>query len=236
VPLPTPRQVTTNRLLDALPRRDRERLLALCEHVELSLGDVLCEPGERIRHVFFPSRGIISLITPIEAGASLEVGLVGHEGVLGSSLILGINIAPQRALVQGPGTAWRVGLAPFRRELEHSSALRLRLNRYLYVLLCQVAQTAACSHFHVVNARLARWLLMTRDRALCDEFYITQEFMSFMLGVRREGVNRAAASLQERDLIRYSRGQITILDRRGLAAAACGCYVAAKEIYERILG
>ena len=225
-----------NRLLEALPRKDRERLLESCEHVELKLSDVLLEPKQRIRYVFFPTGSIISLITPIDANARLEVGLVGYEGVLGTSLVLGVNVARQRALVQGSGTALRIKAAPFCRELERSLPLRRGLNRYLYVTLCQVALTAACTHFHVVEARLARWLLMTCDRAHSDQFYITQEFMSYMLGVRRAGVTAAAGLLRERKLIRYSRGQITILNRRGLQGAACTCYAAARDAYASILG
>ena len=236
MPRPASQPAVKNRLLEALPRKDRERLLESCEHVELKLSDVLLEPKQRIRYVFFPTGSIISLITPIDANARLEVGLVGYEGMLGTSLVLGVNVARQRALVQGSGTALRIKAAPFCRELERSLPLRRGLNRYLYVTLCQVALTAACTHFHVVEARLARWLSMTCDRAHSDQFYITQEFMSYMLGVRRAGVTAAAGLLRERKLIRYSRGQITILNRRGLQGAACTCYAAARDVYASILG
>jgi len=225
-----------NLLIEALPRRDRDRLLEHCEHLELTLSDVLCEPDEPIRHVFFPTGSFISQIAPVDARASLEVGLVGDEGMLGTSLLLGVNIAPQRALVQGPGTAWRIKAAPFCRELERSLPLRRMASRYLYVTLRQVAQTAGCTHFHVIGARLARWLLMTSDRAHADRFYITHEFMSLMLGVRREGVTAAAGLLQKARLIQYVRGNVTILDRRGLKAAACTCYAEAKKTYTRMLG
>jgi CRP-like cAMP-binding protein len=233
---PTSRGAVKNRLLDALPRKDRDRLLERCEQVEIKLGDVLYEPKRAIRYVFFPTSSFISLITPINGDASLEVGLVGSEGMLGISLILGVDAAPQRALVQGPGSALRIKAAPFCRELERSPLLRRELNRYLYVTLWQVALTAVCTRFHVVEARLARWLLMTSDRAHSDHFYITQEFMSYMLGVRRVGVTQAAGVLRGRKLIRYNRGQINILDRRGLRAAACSCYGEALEVYNRILG
>jgi CRP-like cAMP-binding protein len=225
-----------NRLLEALPRQDREQLLAQCERVELRSANVLCESEERIRYVFFPTGSIISLITCVNANASLEVGLVGDEGMLGTSLLLGVNVSPQRALVQGAGTAWRIRAAPFRRELERSVPLRRELGRYLYVVQRQLARTAVCTHFHGVDARLARWLLTTGDRVHSDQFYITQGFISSMLGVRRAGVNRAAGLLQDRELIRYSRGHLSILDRRGLQAAACECYAAAKETYTRIFG
>ena len=235
MPHPNSIGATQNRLLDALPRKERDRLVARCEQVEIQLGDLLCEPKQLIRHLYFPTSSFISLITPINGNASLEVGLVGSEGMLGTSLVLGVDAAPQRALVQGRGGALRIKAAPFRSELQRSPRLRRDVNRYLYVTLCQVALTAVCTRFHVVEARLARWLLMTSDRAHSDQFYITQEFMSYMLGVRRVGVTQAAGVLRRRKLIRYNRGQITILDRRGLRAAACSCYAEAISVYNRVL-
>jgi len=226
----------TNRLLAALPRKDRQRFLAGCTLVELKFAEILTEPGERIRYVYFPTESFISLVASIDNNANLEVGLVGDEGMLGISLILGVDVSPLRAVVQGAGQALRMNTAPFRREFEQNPVLQRLLKRYLYVLISQIAQTAACTHFHVVEARLASWLLMTQDRAHSDAFHVTHEFLAYMLGVRRVGVTKAATALQNRKLIRYSRGNIRILDRAGLKTVSCGCYAADKATYTRTMG
>jgi CRP-like cAMP-binding protein len=224
-----------NLLLAALPGPDRRRLLAACEQVDLVPGDVMHEPGEHLLHVHFPTDSVISLITPMSGHDRLEVGQVGSEGMLGISLVLGVNAARTLALVQGAGSAWRLDREQFRRELERCDPLRREMQRYVQVVMYQLAQMAVCTRFHVVEARLARSLLMTRDRANSNEFHVTHERLSQNLGVRRAGVTRAASSLQLRKLISYSRGDITILDRRGLQAAACACYAVDRAAYANIM-
>ena len=234
-PVQCGRPRVSNRLLADLPREDRQRLVARCEKVDLAFADVLSEPGERIQHVYFPANSFISLAAPVDGRASLEVGLVGNEGMLGVPLVLGISVSPQRALVRGSGPALRMAAASFHHELGASAALQRALNRYLYALMAQFAQTAACTRFHLLDARLARWLLMTHDRAHSDRFHLTHDFLADMLGVRRVGVTKAAGALQRMNLISYRRGEITILDRGGLEAVSCGCYRAMKQTYDRIL-
>jgi CRP-like cAMP-binding protein len=226
----------SNRILDGLPHKCRTHFLAGCEPVELKFSEVLAEPGERIRHVYFPTDSFISLIAPIGGHAGLEVGLIGDEGMFGVPLMLGVDVCPLHALVQGGGSALRMKSASFRREFDQSTVLQRVLKRYICVVIAQLSQTAACTHFHRVEARLARWLLMTRDRAHSDHFHITHEFLAYMLGVRRVGVTKAAMSLQNQKLIRYGRGEITILDSDGLEVAACECYAIDKETYTGIMG
>lgn len=233
---PLTRAARTNYLLQALPRSDLGRMLTACDTVELGAAEVLYSPGERLRDVFFPVSGFISLIMHVDDASSLEVGLVGNEGMFGIPLVLGVDVSPVRAVVQGAGSALRMDAAHFRRELERSQSLRCEIGRYVCVCLAQLAQTSACTRFHVVEARLARWLLMTQDRARANTFHVTQELLALALGVRRVGVTKAATSLQQRSLISYRRGNITVLDRQGLKAASCGCYLADRKSYDRLLG
>jgi CRP-like cAMP-binding protein len=220
-----------NSMLAALPRKQYQRLLAGLESVALPFGKVLYEPGTRIRHVYFPNDSLVSLLMLVEGHQALEVGMVGCEGMVGVTLALGEGVSPVRALVQGAGTAMRMKSARFSEEIRKSPQLHREVNRYTAALMAQITQTAACNRFHVVEARLARWLLMTRDRVQSDEFRLTHEFLGHMLGVRRVGVTKAARALQGRKLISYSRGKITILDRRGLEAAACSCYEFIKNMH-----
>ena len=224
-----------NHLIERLPRKDRLRLLAICEPVQLVLSEVLCEPGTPTRHVYFPTEGFISLVALLDGSPGVEVGMVGREGMLGAQVALGVVTSPLHALVQGPGAAWRVDTGAFRKELADSAALQRGLNRYLYVLMAQQAASAACLRFHLIGPRLARWLLMTQDRAHSDSFHVTQAFLAYMLGVRRVGVTAAAGALQRSGLIEYHRGDFRVLDRSGLEAAACGCYAAGRLSYAELL-
>lgn len=226
--------LVNNRLINGLPQEARTRILSLCEPVDLVFGTVLCEPEQPFTHVYFPFTGFISLVASLRDHQPLEVGLIGNEGLLGVTLALGVDTAPMRAMVQGDGTALRMSAAHLKQELRESTVLARTLNRYLYVLMSQLAQTAACSHFHEIEPRLVRWLLMIHDRVQTDNLQLTQEFMADMLGVRRSGITVAAGALQERKLIRYSRGKIAILDRKGLEAASCECYATQIKNYAQI--
>lgn len=224
-----------NRLIERLPRRERRKVLALCEPVDLSFGAVLCKPGEHYSYVYFPVTGFISLVATIHDHEPLELGLIGNEGMLGATLALGIGTAPVRGVVQGSGTALRMTASHFRHGLHDHPGLLRTLNRYLYVSMTQLSQMVACNRFHEVEARLVRWLLMTHDRAHADQFHLTHQFLADMLGVRRSAVTIAAGMLQKRGFIHYSRGEITILSRVGLEAASCECYKAVIHDYSRLL-
>ncbi len=220
-----------NHLIERLPLRDQARLLASCDPVQLVLSDVLCEAGTPTQHVYFPVDSFISLVARVEDHPGIEVGMVGREGMVGSQLVLGVTTSPLRALVQGAGASWRIGVASFKRELAQSTALQHVLDHYVYVLMAQTVASAGCMRFHLIGPRLARWLLMSQDRAHQDTFHVTHEFLALMLGVRRVGVTEAAGELQRRGLITYHRGVLSVLDRAGLEAAACTCYESDRQVY-----
>jgi len=213
-----------NRLLAALPKDEYRRLLPNLKIVPLIFGEMIYEAGALIRQIYFPNSGIISLLATVADRASLEVGIVGREGMVGLPVFMGVKTSRDRAVVQGTGVALRMKSAALRQECNNGGSLPRLLRRYTHSRLTQMSQGAACNRFHSLDARLARWLLMTRDRMGTDEFQVTQEFLSNMLGVRREGVNKAAGELQKQRLISYSRGTLTTLDRAGLEAVACRCY------------
>ncbi len=217
-----------------MPRADRERILKRCVSAELTLGDILCESERPYRYVYFPLSGFISLVATVDGHPPLEMGLIGSEGLLGVTLVLGVNSARLRGVVQGSGTALRMGARQMRLELRRSPALRRLFSRYLYVLMAQLSQASACTRFHQIDARLARWLLMTHDRAHADHFHLTHKFLAEMLGVQRSAITIAAGKMQRRKFISYVRGEIRVLDRKGLEAASCECYEAVMEDYRRL--
>lgn len=225
----------SNFLLAALPATEREDVFERCETIEIAFGTVIVEPGQKIRHVYFPQSGFVSLLATVDGNTSLEVGLIGREGMFGIPLALGVSVSPLRATVQGAGTAMRMSADDFRIVLKASPGLQRILNLYLHVLISQLAQVAVCTCFHVAEARLARWMLMAHDRAQSNTFTLTHELLSEMLGVRRAGVSTAAASLQESGFIRYNRGVINVVNRAGLEDASCECYVASENMYNSTL-
>lgn len=214
----------TNSLLAALPAKEYRLLLGRLIPVVLVSGEILYRPGEVMRHVYFPIDTLVSLLTVAEGHQPLEVGMVGREGMLGIPIALGVNESPVQAVVQGAGTALRMASTDFLREFHQSKVMQREVYLYIYELMIQMTQTAACNRFHQVEARLARWLLMTRDRVRSNQFHLTQDLLSNMLGVRRVGVTKAAGDLRLRKLISYNRGEICILDGEGLEAVACHCY------------
>jgi CRP-like cAMP-binding protein len=223
-----------NRLLELLPRNTRDRLLGECEPVSLAFGAMLCEPGRPFSHAYFPLGGFLSLVANVDSHPPLEIALIGSEGMLGATLLLGVKTAQLHGVVQGAGTAWRMPAARFRRLLHESAALRDVTGRYLHVVMTQLSQSTACTRFHDAEARLARWLLMTHDRAHADRFHLTHQYLGDMLGVRRSAVTIAAGTLQRRKLIHDVRGTIDVSDRKGLEAASCECYRNAIGDYERM--
>ncbi len=230
-----PREPIENHLLAALPQQEYQRLQPDLKQVALVFGEVLYEVGEVIQNVYFPNQGIISLLSTVEDRSTLEVGIVGSEGMAGLPVFLGAKTSLNRALVQGAGTAMRLKAVVLRQQIRGNRPLSELLRRYTHSWLTQISQGAVCNRFHRVEERLARWLLMTHDRLRSEEFRLTQEFLSDMLGVRREGVVRAARILQQRNLIRYVRGHLQILNRAGLEAASCQCYTLMRTVNWAIL-
>lgn len=224
----------TNRLIDTLPPRQRAHLLRNCVPIHLHFGEVLATLDQRIRVVHFPLVGFISLVVEVDGHPPHEVGLIGNEGMLGATLLLGIDRVALRAVVQGAGSALRIEASQLRRDLHDLPALRSALGRYLFVTLTQLAQTTVCARFHETEPRLARWLLLVHDRAHADHFHLTHQYLAEMLGVQRSAVTIAAGALQRRRLIRYTRGEIRVLDRAGLEAASCECY--RRSIDQRVQG
>jgi CRP-like cAMP-binding protein len=235
-PLEAPTPAMGNRLLDSLPRPDLERLRPHLEAVSVGVKHVVYEPNGPIKHVYFPINCVISLVTYLEDGASVEMATIGLEGMVGLPIFLGTDTMPSRAFGQVPGDALRITAAAFTEEIERNGPLVQVLNRYTQALFNQVAQTTACNRVHLVEQRCARWLLQTHDRVGSDQFSLTQEFLAQMLGVRRTGVSAAAGLLQKAGLIRYARGRITVLDRPGLESAACECYRVIKREFDRLIG
>jgi CRP-like cAMP-binding protein len=226
-----------NRLLAALPRGEQKQLLPKLERVPLALGDVLYEPDEPIRHTYFPYQGVVSILTLLEGRASIEVGTVGNEGVTGITLFLGVDSSPNRAVVQVPGEAMKMKASDFKDAVKKDgSKFRELVQLYAYVLLTQLSLSVACNRFHNVEKRLARWLLAIQDRVQASEFLLTQEYISQMLGAHRPHVTKAVGKLQNGGLIRFSRGKITIVDRRGLEKVCCDCYHIAKSRFDGLFG
>jgi CRP-like cAMP-binding protein len=225
-----------NRLLSLLPRRDYERLQPHLQPIPLDYKQSLYRANNRIGFVYFIETGVGSLVNTMANGDAAEVGTIGNEGVVGLPLLLGDDRAPTSVYVQVPGSGLRMKATLFNKEVAQSASMRAVMLRYAHAFFNQVAQSAACNHFHSLDQRCCRWLLMTHDRMHSDEFLLTQEFLAMMLGVQRTGVTAAAGALQRAGLIRYSRGNVTILNRRALAHRSCECYGVSKKEFDRLLG
>jgi CRP-like cAMP-binding protein len=237
--MPRPRKSVEpagNRLLDLLPVEDYERLRPQLEAVPLGVKELMCETDEPIPHVYFPTGGVISLVTPLAEGAAVELATVGREGMVGLAVFLGADTMPSRACVQVPGEALRMGAGAFRAEVWRGGALVRLLNRYAHAFFHQAALALACNGVHPAERRCARTLLQTQDRVGADQFLLTQEFLAQMMGVRRPRASEAAGVLREAGLIRYARGRMTILDRPGLESASCECYGVIEREFDRLLG
>jgi CRP-like cAMP-binding protein len=225
-----------NRLLNAMPSDARESMKPHLEQVAMSANQTVHEPGEPAEYVFFPTRGLISMVAMLDDGESVEVGMIGNEGMFGVSAILGDDRPMQRAMVQLAGNALRMSSRLFQRDVQSNAALQTLLLRYVQVTLATATQAAACNRLHKLEQRSARWLLSAHDRAEADTFPMTHEFLAMMLGVRRPGVTIAAQSLQADGVITYNHGTMTIVDRAGLEAASCECYRFVQDEFKRLLG
>ena len=232
---PTSLDPIQNRLLVLLPREDYQRLLPHLQVVDFSVGQVIHKSNEQVEYFYFPHQAIVSLVSITRDGDTVEVGIVGREGMVGIQAILSGGTIPTQAFAQVPGQATRICTAPLQVEFDRGGALQKLLLRYVQVLLTQVSQMAVCNRLHLIEARLARWLLLVRDAVESDELQLTQALISKMLGTRRAGVTEAAGELQKAGLIRYKRGQITIVNRAGLEAAACECYQVVRHEVDRLL-
>ena len=235
MPAPSRHNPHQNHLLSALPAADYDRIAAHLELMPMKLGDVLYESGDKLRHVYFPTTCIVSLLYVMVDGASAEIAVVGNEGILGISLFMGGDTTPSRAIVQSAGYAYRLKADLLKTEFGRFGPTMHLLLRYTQALITQMAQTAVCNRHHSVDQQLCRWLLLSLDRLSTNELSMTQELIANMLGVRREGVTEAAGKLQNVGLIRYSRGKITVLDRQGLEALSCECYQVVKTEFDRLL-
>jgi CRP-like cAMP-binding protein len=233
--MPGPHDPRQNHLLAALPADEYARLLPDLEWVPTPLGHVLYEPGVKMRHVYFPTTSIVSLLYVMEDGASAEIAVVGNEGVVGVSLFMGGESTTSRAVVQSEGHAYRLKAQLLKDEFFRAGPMQRLLLRYTQALLTQMAQTAVCNRHHSLDQQFCRWLLLSLDRLSSNELVMTQELIANMLGVRREGVTEAAGNVQRAGLIHYSRGRITVLDRPGLEARACECYGVVKKEFDRLL-
>ena len=224
-----------NHLLAALPPDEFARLSPHLELVSMPLGEVLYESGDRLRHVYFPTTSIVSLLYVMEDGASAEIAVVGNEGVLGIALFMGGETTPSRAIVQSAGHGYRLQSDVLKDEFSRAGPMLHLLLRYTQALITQMAQTAVCNRHHSVDQQLCRWLLMSLDRLSSNELVMTQELIANMLGVRREGVTEAAGKLQDAGLIHYRRGHIIVIDRAGLETRTCECYAVVKKEFDRLL-
>jgi len=224
-----------NHLIERLPRSIKQAFIAMSEPFDLVLSTALIVRGQQLTHAYFPRTGFISLVVDVDSHPPLEVGMIGRETMLGSELVLGLAKTPWRAVVQGGGHCLRIEASALQKAMQDMPALQKQVQRSLMTRLHQQSLASACERFHPIGQRLARWLLMSQDRAASDQFHVTQEFISLMLGVRRVGVTQSASDFQKNGLIEYRRGELKVLDRPGLEGEACSCYAADKLLYTELM-